>query len=226
MSMDLDDLRSSLRYRIGNPPRDGEGAVNDRTLDEFLYRGLEWLAGEFGFSITTSTTGITLVAGTQEYTLPADCAEIIWVEHNTKRLTPKSTFQWDREGNDWRDVTDGTPTEFAVEGRKIIFSPAPDATAVSDDSTPDFRYFATAPALSSSGIDRLGDQEHILAVYWAGWQYSLLHASEDPAFNSRAKANEAALMQGVAQAQRRWHERIADYRPTYGVRTRRQGGAR
>lgn len=225
MSMDLDDLRSSLRHRIGNPPSAGEGSVNNRTLDEFLYRGLEFMAGELDMFVTTATSGITLVADQQEYDLPAGLIEMLWVEHNSVRLTPGSTFAWDRDGTDWRGAESGTPREFALQGRKIIFYPPPDSTAVSDDSTPTFRYLGTAAALTSSGTTGLGDQDQILAVYWAAWQYCLLRAN-DPAFAAMAKANEAALQGALATAKRRYHQMIADYQPEFAVRTRREGAAR
>ena len=226
MAMNLDALYSALRNRIGNPPLTGEGTVTDRTLLDFLTRGMEYLAGELQFSITTATTGITLVADTIEYEFPDDVLEFLWIEHNGVRLTPSSADLWERDGVDWRDATSATPREYAVQGRNVIFYPPPNAAAVTADSTPDFRYIATAPALSSAGTDRLGDQDQMLAVYWAAWNYCLLHGAE-PGMKERAKANEAALQQQLIHAHRRRMEaHIHDYRPSVVFTTRRTGAAR
>lgn len=224
--MILKEMYSALRLRIGNPPlRD----VTDEHLHDFLTRGLEWLAVELRYSVTSTSSALTLVAGTQEYTLPADLMMLLFVEHNGKSLTPRTVMEWEREGTDWRNADAGTPREYAVLGRSIIFYPKPDATAVSDDSSPLIRYYAASPGLdadsATTGTPSLGDADQMLAVYHAAFEWLGLFPERDPTGRMQ-QTNATLLQQLLPAAKERAEKRIADLYPSMWVETGRGGAAR
>lgn len=225
----LDQLLLSMRKRIGNPDlRDAP----DRELTDFLQHAYEWAAAEFDLVVTTDTTTLALVADTQEYTYPSDLLVVLWVEWNGSRLTPKTVFEWDRSGVDWRGAESGTPREFALQGRKLILYPKPNAAAVASDSAATVRYYAQGGALatSSTAATPLGEGDQQLVVERAAWAWNSLRAGDEkpvgPAAAARARANEAAFTQLLVQAKRRWHQQIAAHQSPLAVTTRRNGAAR
>lgn len=224
MSMTQTDLESALRMRIGNPdPND----VPDRHLQDFLLRGLEWLAAELEYAVTTSSAAVTLVAATQEYTVPTDLSQILWVEWNSGRLTPNSMFAWDRDNPNWRQTPAGTPREYALFGRQLIFYPAPNAAAVALSSAPTLRYFSATPGLTASGAAtaQLGDDEQMLAVYHAAMEYLGLHPQVDP--GGRMAATNAKMLSMVLPAAKTNRlNALVEFNPRVSVEVRRAGAAR
>jgi hypothetical protein len=214
-------LLTELRELVGNP---SYSEVSDRRLRTYLVKGVEWLAEELKYSVTTDAATVTLVAGTQEYTLPNDLSSLIWVEWNTQKLDPASTYQWTRDGLDWRD-TSGNPAQVAVEGRKLVFYPKPDATAVSATPVIALRYIASAPALSSSGTGTpgLSDADQTLVQFYAAALYCAARPSKEN------QARQAAFNQQVAvllpKAISRHQEVFEDHFPSVRVWTRRRSGA-
>lgn len=221
----LDGLRSALRKRIGNPDT---REAPDRELDDFLQRGWEWAAAELELTVTTDTTTLALVAGTQEYTLPTDLLVVLWAEWNEIRLKGRTTFEWDRDGTVWRNAENAdTLVEFALEGQKMIFSAPPSATAVTADSAVTVRYYANAAALatSSTAATALGEGDQMLPVYAAAVEWLGVHPERDQGA-LLLQANAATLGRLLVQAKRRVMKRIADYEPGFAVSNRRAGIAR
>lgn len=221
MSRSLNDLYADMRERIGglNPQE-----VSDRVLALYLTTALETLASELEYSYTTDTTTIALVADTQEYTLPATLNFLLWVEWNDKRLTPKSTFDWDRSGVDWRGADSGTPSEYAVQGRKLIFNPPPDSDAVTDDSAATIRYIAASAGYTTSGATNMADQDTLLAVYLAAAEWLGMHPSNENLARKATLDERIALM--LPRAKKRNKNAAFGFQPQVIVETRRSGAAR
>lgn len=152
-----------------------DDVVPDTVVDKYLYSGMQALNEIVGFSYTDDTTSVTLVAGTQEYDVPTDVAEIVWVEHNGIELEKADIERERQKGRQWRTEPDGTPRQWAFYGNKLVFLPAPDAQAVSADSTPTFRYIRTPRDFSTYGPEQLAVADHRTVVRWGVYEWSKAH---------------------------------------------------
>lgn len=144
--------------------------VPDATIDLFLDGGQEALNLIAHYFYTTGS--VTIVAGTQEYALPSDYLEDVFVEHGGRELAKRDIDDWRRDGIRWREEAQGIPEEYAIYGNKIVFRPTPNAAAVAADSTPDIRYVAKPTAFSSTEFDQLSSQHHRLVVYYAAYLFN------------------------------------------------------
>lgn len=221
MSRTLNDLRADFRERVQvMRPQD----LSDRVIDLYLTTALETLASELEYSYTTDTTTIALVADTQEYSLPATLNFLLFVEWNDKRLTPKSVHDWDRAGVDWRGAASGTLSEYAVQGRKLIFHPKPDSDAVTDDSAATIRYIAASAGTTTAGATNLADQDTVLAVYLAAAEWLGMHPSNENLARKATLDERVALM--LPRAKKRNRNAAFGFQPGVVVATRRSGASR
>lgn len=219
--MTRNELRDLVRQNIGRPLKN---AVEDKEIDGYVLSALDWLAGEIpDFQTRTDSTGMGLVASQAEYPLPGDVLEIIFVEWNGNKLEPRSIWEWDRLGTDYRGATASNPTEFAIQGRNLVLYPPPSSTAITTAPNLVVRYIAT-PGLTPAGVVGLSDADQRVVAYRAAWEYLLTHPSE---------AN-AALAQGVGrlladtlpQAQRRAADMAQDHAPRFIPLVRREDPSR
>jgi hypothetical protein len=142
--------------------------VPDATIDIYLQLGLNALNRRVKYHYNTDTTTIALTAGTQEYALPTDFCEVVFVEHAGKEIKKASVALWRKEEFDaWRRETADGPMEYAIYANKIAFRPTPDAAAVAAGSTATIRYVNTPPDVGASGFDQLGTQDHSVVVFYA-----------------------------------------------------------
>lgn len=160
--------------------------VPDATVDTYIDSGLIALNRRIGYHWTTST-GTTLVASTQEYALPDDCIEVLFVEHNGQELQKRSVEDWRRDGELWRTEAVGTPSEWAHYGNKLVLRPAPNAAAVAAASTLTIRYVSTPPSVTAFGPDQLAPQDWRSAVAFGVAEWSSAHPDSALAVG-RAKA--------------------------------------
>ncbi len=156
--------------------------VSNTILDLFIDSGLHATNRRLAYHHTDDATTITLVAGTQEYSLPTDFIDMVWVEWNATKLKKSSVKEWETNAVDWRNTTAAPPTEWAVYGNKLIFYPKPSAGAVASDSTPTFRYVSTATMDASAGPLQLATQDHRLPLYYAACEFSIVHPDSEAAF--------------------------------------------
>ena len=217
-----------LRVMIGNVSEDSEFA-RDWILLEHLRNGLETWADQLEYKRDTRT--ITLTAGVQEYNLPADFMLMVWVEHNNIMLTPRTTFEWELRGTDWRDVDDDTPTEYAVEGRKFILTPAPDADAITDSAVADYRMIISPGGLDSQGASWLSDADTRLALMYAALEWCESNPDhpqhpETHGNNARAASLLRRIGEALPPAKKRQHEPIEDHAGSMQMTTYRSGMAR
>lgn len=161
-------LLLETRRMIGNPTAH---AVPDYVLTPYLDEGQEALNRRVGWNYTDSSADVTIVNGTQEYTLPTDVVEILWVEHNDLFLARSDQDEYLRRGIQWRSTTAATPTEYYHYGGKIGLYPKPNAAAVSADSTLTIRYRATPATVPTNGPAHLPTQDHRVLCYYAAARY-------------------------------------------------------
>ncbi len=147
----------------------------DDVVDIYLQTGLEALNRRIHYHYTTAESAVTLVAQTQEYTLPTDCIEVLWVYLNGQRLQKRDVEDWDRREEDWRNTPAGTPVEYAHEGNRIIFNPTPNALAVAADSQPTIRYISTPPSITTSGPEQVATQDFRIIVLYGAATWAIAH---------------------------------------------------
>jgi hypothetical protein len=139
--------------------------VSDAEIDEvWIQRGLEDLNRAVRYHYTDDT--LTLVAGQQEYSAPADCNEILHIYLNGQLLVKSSIQEWRRNKIPWRQAS-GDPQEWAFYGGTIVFYPTPNAAAIATDDNPDIRYVSNPRAFSTYGAEQLRAQDLAIPVYRA-----------------------------------------------------------
>jgi hypothetical protein len=214
-------LYSDLRELIGGM---SVNEVSNRQLRKYLIPASEWLADQLKYSVATDELAIALVADQIDYPLPEAVGWIIWVEWSTNKLDPNTTFGWEHDGLDWRDATSGSPTSFAIEGRKLLLNPPPSATAITTDGFLSMRYFSNSPGINPGGPVALSALDQQVLCLEAAERYLGLHPTEENsarlAYVNRKKTE---LMKGALA---RAHNPIEDFQEVTRVKTRRRGGAR
>ena len=158
-------------------------SVPDTTVDFYFHAGLETLNRRNKYHYADNTAGITLVNGTQEYSLPTDFVEMVWVEHAGRELKKSSVEHWRSKDRDaWRREDGSEPAEYALYANKIVFRPKPNAAAVATGANPTFRYINTPPDFNTSAFDLLLTQDHRIAVYYAVAEWSFTYPDSAAAF--------------------------------------------
>lgn len=142
-------------------------AVPNGSVDLYLQAGQEALNLECHYFRKETTSGITLVAGTQEYDLPADCLEVRQVRHGERILKRIGLEELRQRSQDPARIPSGHPEEYYRYGAKIGFVPVPDGAAVAADGTPDVRYVANPTEFSTTAFDQLPAPFHRAVVYYA-----------------------------------------------------------
>lgn len=216
------EMYATLRDLIGNPKID---AVPNRQLLIYMTSGLERLAERLEYEVVDDSASVTFLAGTYTYSVPQTMLQLIHVEWNGGKLLPSSIYEWDRTGKDWRNVSANFPTEYAVQGRELIFYPKPSAAAVTADSAPTLRYIKATPGMTTSGPTGLGDGDHRLACLEAAIEYCVAKINED-GMAARAQALSVRAAERWRDAMNRAHRPIKTHSPEIRVRTNRRGAAR
>lgn len=143
-----------------------EEVAPDAVVDLYLQRGAEGLNDLIRYHQTTEAA-FTLVAGTQEYDLPAAFIEAEWVSWNNKDLEKGDIERWRQRLDEWRVEPQGPPQFWAIDGNKLVVRPTPNASAVATASTLTMRYVSTPADVSTSGFAQLPSHYHRLIVYYA-----------------------------------------------------------
>ena len=149
--------------------------VPDSTVDVYLDGGLQALNRRTGYHITTDTTSVVFLSGTQEYTLPTDVIELLWIEHNGVRLSKTDVETLNRRETDWRGAAAGLPLYWMHEGNRLIFYPKPDAAAVAADASPTLRYISSPGSFTTVGAAQLATQDTRIPVYYGVAEWASAH---------------------------------------------------
>jgi hypothetical protein len=148
--------------------------VADTVVNRYLGLGLEEFQRQVGYSYADDTA-TTLVAGTQEYSQPADAVEIVWIEHAGKRLEKADLEEEERQERDWRNLPASTPTRWAHYGSKLVLIPKPDAAAVAAGSTLTVRYLRSPRDIATFGPEGLAKTDFQAIVFYAVYLWSTAH---------------------------------------------------
>lgn len=143
--------------------------VSDDDLDLYLDRGQEATNALIRYH-QTDDTSISTASGTQEYTVPTDVLDIVWVEWNATMLKRTDQADLRRRGIDFRDVAAAAPEEYYLHGRKIGLYPKPNAI-----QTLRIRYVSTPAAYTDSAFAQLATQDHRLVVLYAAHLWLTAH---------------------------------------------------
>lgn len=149
--------------------------VPDFIVANYITAGLEAVNRRVRYHYTDTTSAVTLLAGTQEYTAPSDTVEIKFIELGGKELVKSAVEEYRRKSIKWRQEAPGYPEEWAFYNNKIIFSPTPSAAAVAADAAPFIRYVSTPPSFLTNGMEQLNSQFTRVPVYWAVAEWSRSH---------------------------------------------------
>jgi hypothetical protein len=168
-STNLSTLRTLWRELTGEQDTT---EVPNTTVDIYLMSGLEALNRRVGYHLTTAPSAVTLVDGTEEYDIPTDCVEVVFVEHNGQPLEKSSIEEWRKEGINWRYGKKGKPAEWAMYGNKLVVYPRPDAQTVAESANLALRYISTPPSITTSGPEQLSTQDWRVVVYFGVAEWS------------------------------------------------------
>jgi hypothetical protein len=138
--------------------------VPNAVVDIYLQRGLEELNRLVRYHFTDDDSNVTLVAGTQEYSLPAACNQVVFVTWRGQELKKSSVDEWRSKGVAWQQQS-GEPREWAMYGDKLVFFPTPNAEAVAADPNPVVRYVSNPSDIGTSGPEQLRSGDYALPVY-------------------------------------------------------------
>lgn len=174
--MNYNQTVSMVRRMIGQPTvRD----VDNKVLWDHITDAQLDLSAILEYQITTFDQGIRLVAGQQEYGLPAEVLYLLWAEWNDGRLTPNDPATWDNQGNDWRQATASIPNEYAVERRRLILNPPPSSGAITTDPYLVLRAITSIPGLADIGITDMPDVDIRLACAMGAIAWLAQHPSDE-----------------------------------------------
>jgi len=218
--MNRAQLYAELRELIGNPDAND---VTNKQLDSMLVPALEWLAVKLDYSIYTDTR-FQIIADKGEYLLPQTFGSMIFVEHNSIRLTPSSIFEWQRDGTDYRNSDSGTPREYAIRNRNLVLFPVPATADVTTDPYLTIQYIGSARPLDAGGAPGLSELDCQLLILRAAVRYCRTHPSEENAFKINGYNEEIAEL--LPAARDRAQNAIEEYEPSLAVEVDRYRGAR
>ena len=175
--------------------------IPDSVVDIYLDWGLQQIYRQIRYYVVTDSTEVTLVPGVQEYVMPADAIEIVWVQYGTNRLLEKGDVeQWRRLGEDWRNEVPAEPLYWAhYGGNHFVIRPAPSALAVSQSPNLTIRRKATPPSITTAGPDQLPSIYYRLVVMYGAYLWSAAYPDSVVA-TQRATALKAEFDAGMVAA--------------------------
>lgn len=136
-------------------------------LNDHIQAGLEAFNEIVGYYVTDDAT-TTLVAGTQEYDLPADNVEVIYARWNGRFLDPTDQDQLRRDSVDWISADRGDPSQFYLHGRKIGLVPTPSDATVAASAVLTIRQVSTPAGFGANPtVQQLASMHRRIPVYFA-----------------------------------------------------------
>lgn len=134
----------------------------DDKINAVINQGLRRLSARFDWPWLAATTTLSVVAGTQEYTLPTDLRKALALTRTDKPQVLREVSPWEVLGKHGGDIPSGTPTAFYVHGRSLFLDKVP-----TESATYSWLYF-TAPTTLDNDTDEPAFHEEfhlILADY-------------------------------------------------------------
>lgn len=199
--------------------------ITSEALEEFIEGAMFWLAGVIEeFEVVETDQAIALAASQRDYPLPLDCSEMILVQWNETRLRASSTNEWDRNGTQWRTSEAATPSEYAIQGRRLWLNPPPSADAITTDGTLTLRYIACPGEMGVSGPVQLPPLAHDLLCYEAAYRWLGTHPGEENL--ARMEFCKGQIARLLPQARRQSQGPSQEHAPRFWPGTYRRGSAR
>ena len=221
--MDSNRLLAEIRERVGRPTV--LEVDNLRLMESYVEPAYDWLAGELGFVVREDATAIALTAGQIEYPLTPNLLSVLWVKWSTIRLTPSSLTSRDRDQDNWQALSSGTPSEYAIQGRKIALLPPPSAAAVTTSAYLTMRYLATPDPMGADGPQDLSRLDQWLVADKAALLWCENNISDENV--ARVQLYQRRVEEGLTTAKQRWANPTKHYNPEFVVDTSfRQATAR
>lgn len=190
----------------------------NKDLDNFILPSIVWLASHLRMEVFTDDQ-IPFAAGVIEYPLPRNMAWLMWVQVGQSLLLPTSTWSMNLNttnvatgATNWRSATPGTPTQYAVEGRALIFNPPPSSDFAAGTPFFSWRWLGTGRELDLSGTPDLSDMDQQLIRYDAALGWLAAHPSPENAARSQAYA--AEIQRRLPAAKSRWENPELGFYPT------------
>ena len=112
---------------------------------------------------------IDVLTSTQEYSLPSDFVETVWLELGTAMLDNLDQLRTRTDQSTWRQQAAGTPISFYTYGLMLGLVPKPNAAAAALTLT--LRYVATPTWDATNGFEKLATDHHHIPVYRAAQLY-------------------------------------------------------
>jgi hypothetical protein len=143
---------------------DPNGKVwDDSSVDASVNQGLLEVQkrGNFAWPLNSASSSVAVVAGTQEYALPAD-----FIRMNTIANTPWSVSNVEK-ADVFGQSTSGVPSKYYLDGANIGFYPLPSSSA-----TVPFMYWRQLPTVTSS-VDCVLPSRYDVAIAKAASYYLL-----------------------------------------------------
>jgi hypothetical protein len=196
----------------------------DSELLNYVVPSITWLAEQLKFDIRRDEH-VGISADQLEVPLPSDLLWFISVEYNDLLLDPTSAYLLEKEGGNFRTVSSGTPTRYAVRGRNLILNPPADSTAIATDSTLTWTYIGSGGRLPETGIPGLSESDEMLIRYDSAINWLVAHPTDE----NRLKVGDyqKQVDRRLPEAKRRWERPQQTYYPQLQMNTRsRFGGAR
>lgn len=170
----------------------------DSVVDIYLDWGIQEINRRVHYHYVTDATSVTLIAGQQEYVLPVDTIEVVWVQYSGQRLLDKGDVeQWRRLNEDWRNEPLGEPQFWAHYGANMVIRPAPSAEAVATAANLTLRRKNTPPSVTTNGAEQLPTEAWRLVVMYGAFLWSSCYPDSVVA-TQRAQTLKAEFEAGVA----------------------------
>lgn len=219
--MNRREFLRQVRVHIGETR---ESTVSDSQLTPCIRAALQWVSGEVGSDVREDLYSLSVQAGIGSYTLPAAVAQILSVSRASGPLTPKTLATWLGEQVNWRNATAGTPGEYIVQGRRLIFDRPPDAASVESDPTYTVRYEYAAVALTPAELAQLPEEDARLAALEAAIRWCADNPNPDTVV--RVQGLQAIQQRDLKRIKARGAAAVHNTQTSFRVETGRRPVAR
>lgn len=220
--MTQDEAYAEIRDLLGGVD---ERTVSNRILRPHLAAALEWVAQQLGTAVEEDSMSFQAETGRQEYPLLSHVNQIKWVQHNGVMLDPTTTDQWLGDSYNWKQANAGYPSEFAVEGRKLIFNCPFSADAVATDSQIIFKYSRSSRGMRPASMPDIPDSDARMACTYAAFRWCVANPQLE-GNAARAAGFQTLVQADIGAAKSRNAQTIENQQPSQRVHTGRAYAAR
>lgn len=174
LTVTFDLIRTAIRSQLDAEGRTARARHDESAVDDAAARGIAALHRLFrikgGSDRFLSTTTVSLVAGTESYSLPATFGHVVLVElsaNGAKRYLASYDHADHPELTSPDSITTGIPVGYKITGSTIAFAPTPGSSqTVTLWYVPTVAQPAGDPDLAVETVARFDDYAVLYAVGW------------------------------------------------------------